>query len=61
MLNESEIQKPTKFHAPHCRRSGSTVIMLNIARGFSPTQLLLTRLQIKVVQHQLSIGQAWLG
>ena len=33
MLNESEIQKPTKFHAPHCRRSGSTVIILDLARG----------------------------
>lgn len=26
----------------------------------SQWQLLLTRLQIEVVQHQLSIGQAWL-
>jgi hypothetical protein len=24
MLKESAIQKPTKFHAPHCRRAGST-------------------------------------
>lgn len=24
MLKESAIQKPTKFQAPHCRRSGST-------------------------------------
>jgi hypothetical protein len=24
MLNESAIQKPTKFHGPHCRRSFST-------------------------------------
>jgi hypothetical protein len=24
MLNESAIQKPTKFQAPHCRRAGST-------------------------------------
>lgn len=29
--------------------------------GFSQTPaLLLTRLQIKIVQHQLGIGQAWL-
>lgn len=24
MLNESAIQKPTKFHGPHWRRAGST-------------------------------------
>lgn len=29
MLNESAIQKPTKFHGPHCRRSDSTAQKLS--------------------------------
>ena len=33
--------------------------LVNCCTGFYPTGLLLTRLQIKIVQHQLGIGQAW--
>ena len=33
---------------------------VNSSIRFSPTQLLLTRLQIMIVQHQLGVGQAWL-
>ena len=53
------IQKPTKFKAPHCRRSGSTFELLARRFGFyrEKKKLVTNRLQIMVVQHELRCGE----
>ena len=61
ILKLSAIQNPTKFHAPHCRLSGSTGRFVSLA----PTNLqdisCLTRLQVMISEKQLGIGQAGLA
>lgn len=59
ILKESAIQKPTKFHAPHCRLSGSTKTNMNclsLHRCLDTRDH--TRFQIMIRQHQLGVGEA---
>jgi hypothetical protein len=59
MLKESATQKPTKFHAPHCRRAGSTFVSL-VWRQHSTTEY-TDRLKVMVEEHKLGCGKVWLA
>lgn len=61
MLNESAIQKPTKFQGPHFRRSGSTGETHQVVGLEVFSEHMHTWLQVVIRQHQLGISQARLG
>lgn len=59
ILKESAIQNPTKFHFPHWRREGSTIVRSETyPRKCLVTELRLTRLQILIDKHQLCGGKS---
>lgn len=58
MLKESATQKPTKFQAPHCRRSGST--SRHVSKMKRKYEEDTNRLEIMVEEHKLSRREVWL-